>query len=116
VAKVGNRDIEDQIRVCKTLAERDGISVLENHIYFDEAQSGRPAPIRVVGTLSDFRQQGEGPPSAQTRETLRFVPMLSKPLLTAVSREVIGDTSEFDVSGANSGEPRSLPWLARLAY
>ena len=74
-----------------------------------------PAPIRVVGALSDFRQQGEVPPSVQTQETLRFVPMRSKPLLTAVPHEVIGDTSGFDVSGANSGEPRSLPWLARLA-
>ena len=74
----------------------------------------RPAPIRVVGALSDFRQQGEGPPSAQTQETLRFVPMQSKPLLTAVPHEVIGDTSEFDVSGANSGEPRFIPWLSRL--
>ena len=34
------QSIEDQIRVCKTFAERDGITVLENHIYYDEAQSG----------------------------------------------------------------------------
>src|SRR5690606_26011578 len=32
--------IQDQIRVCKQFAARDGIEVLENHIYFDEAQSG----------------------------------------------------------------------------
>lgn len=34
------QSIEDQIRVCKEFAKRDGITVLENHIYFDEAQSG----------------------------------------------------------------------------
>ncbi len=34
------QSIEDQIRVCKEFAKRDGISVLETHIYFDEAQSG----------------------------------------------------------------------------
>ncbi len=34
------QSIEDQIRVCRGFAARDGISVLENHIYFDEAQSG----------------------------------------------------------------------------
>src|SRR5690606_32717243 len=32
--------IQDQIRVCKEFAKRDGITVLEDHIYFDEAQSG----------------------------------------------------------------------------
>lgn len=34
------QSIDDQIRVCKDFAARDGITVLENHIYFDEAQSG----------------------------------------------------------------------------
>ena len=34
------QSIEDQIRVCREFAKRDGITVLENHIYFDEAQSG----------------------------------------------------------------------------
>jgi len=34
------QSIEDQVRVCKEFAARDGITVLENHIYFDEAQSG----------------------------------------------------------------------------
>lgn len=34
------QSIEDQIRVCRGFAARDGITVLENHIYFDEAQSG----------------------------------------------------------------------------
>ncbi|MBK8998852.1 MAG: recombinase family protein [Myxococcales bacterium] len=34
------QSIEDQIRVCREFAKRDGICVLENHIYFDEAQSG----------------------------------------------------------------------------
>ena len=34
------QSIEDQIRVCKDFASRSGITILENHIYFDEAQSG----------------------------------------------------------------------------
>jgi DNA invertase Pin-like site-specific DNA recombinase len=34
------QSIEDQIRVCKEFAKRDGITVIDNHIYFDEAQSG----------------------------------------------------------------------------
>lgn len=34
------QSIEDQIRVCKEFAARSGIAVLEDHIYFDEAQSG----------------------------------------------------------------------------
>jgi site-specific DNA recombinase len=34
------QSIDDQIRVCKDFATRDGITVLESHIYFDEAQSG----------------------------------------------------------------------------
>jgi site-specific DNA recombinase len=34
------QSIEDQVRVCKTFAARETITVLENHIYFDEAQSG----------------------------------------------------------------------------
>lgn len=34
------QSIDDQIRVCKEFATRDGIIILKNHIYFDEAQSG----------------------------------------------------------------------------
>ena len=34
------QSIEDQIRVCREFAKRDGITILDNHIYFDEAQSG----------------------------------------------------------------------------
>jgi DNA invertase Pin-like site-specific DNA recombinase len=34
------QSIEDQVRVCREFAKRDGITVLEQHIYFDEAQSG----------------------------------------------------------------------------
>jgi DNA invertase Pin-like site-specific DNA recombinase len=34
------QSIEDQARVCKQFVARDGIEVLENHIYFHEAQSG----------------------------------------------------------------------------
>ena len=41
------QSIDDQIRVCKTFADRDGITVLENHIYFDEAQSGAIGFVRV---------------------------------------------------------------------
>lgn len=32
------QSIEDQVRVCKQFAIRDGIEVLDNHIYFDEAR------------------------------------------------------------------------------
>ncbi len=34
------QSIDDQIRVCREFAARDGITILDNHIYFDEAQSG----------------------------------------------------------------------------
>jgi len=34
------QSIEDQIRVCRDFAGRNQITVLDNHIYFDEAQSG----------------------------------------------------------------------------
>jgi DNA invertase Pin-like site-specific DNA recombinase len=34
------QSIEDQVRVCRTFAAREQITVLENHIYCDEAQSG----------------------------------------------------------------------------
>jgi site-specific DNA recombinase len=34
------QSIEDQVRVCRTFAAREQITVLENHIYHDEAQSG----------------------------------------------------------------------------
>ena len=34
------QSIEDQVRVCRQFAARDGITVLDSHIYFDEAQSG----------------------------------------------------------------------------
>src|SRR5687768_15681040 len=34
------QSIEDQVRVCRDFARRDGITVLDEHIYFDEAQSG----------------------------------------------------------------------------
>jgi site-specific DNA recombinase len=34
------QSIEDQVRVCRTFAGREQIIVLENHIYYDEAQSG----------------------------------------------------------------------------
>ena len=34
------QSIDDQVRVCRGFAERDGIEVVEQHVYFDEAQSG----------------------------------------------------------------------------
>ena len=35
------QSIDDQIRVCREFAKRDGITILEEHVYCDEAQSGR---------------------------------------------------------------------------
>src|SRR4051812_29470202 len=32
--------IEDQVRVCKGFAQREGFTVLDNHIFWDEARSG----------------------------------------------------------------------------
>lgn len=32
--------IEDQVRVCKEFAKREGFTVIESHIYWDEARSG----------------------------------------------------------------------------
>ncbi len=34
------QSIDDQIRVCRDFARRDSITILEEHIYSDEAQSG----------------------------------------------------------------------------
>ena len=34
------QSIDDQVRVCREFAARDGITILEEHVYFDEAQSG----------------------------------------------------------------------------
>src|SRR5688572_27900505 len=34
------QSIDDQVRVCRTFAAREQITVLENHVYCDEAQSG----------------------------------------------------------------------------
>ena len=34
------QSIEDQVRVCREFAKRDGITILDEHVYFDEAQSG----------------------------------------------------------------------------
>ncbi|MCS7214940.1 MAG: recombinase family protein [Thermodesulfovibrio sp.] len=39
--------IEDQIRKCKELAKSKGWTVLENHIYFDKAQSGTQIDSRI---------------------------------------------------------------------
>jgi DNA invertase Pin-like site-specific DNA recombinase len=50
------QSIEDQIRVCKQFASRDGIEVLENHIYFDEAQSGS---LRARPGLEALRKAAE---------------------------------------------------------
>ena len=32
--------IEDQVRVCKEFAKREGFTLLESHIFWDEARSG----------------------------------------------------------------------------
>ena len=48
--------IEDQIRVCRQFASRDGITVLEDHIYFDEAQSGS---IRARPGLEALKRAAE---------------------------------------------------------
>ena len=50
------QSIDDQIRVCKTFADRDGITILENHIYYDEAQSGS---IRVRPGLEALKRAAE---------------------------------------------------------
>jgi site-specific DNA recombinase len=50
------QSIQDQIRVCKQFAARDGIEVLENHIYFDEAQSGS---IRARSGLEALKAAAE---------------------------------------------------------
>ena len=50
------QSIEDQVRVCKKFAERDSITILENHIYFDEAQSGA---IRVRPGLEALKRAAE---------------------------------------------------------
>lgn len=34
------QSIEDQVRVCREFAKRDGITILEERVYYDEAQSG----------------------------------------------------------------------------
>ena len=34
------QSIDDQIRVCRDFARRDSITILEEHIYCDEAPSG----------------------------------------------------------------------------
>ncbi|MDF3071349.1 MAG: recombinase family protein [Polyangiaceae bacterium] len=48
--------IDDQIRVCREFAKRDGITILEEHIYFDEAQSGS---IRARPGLEALKRAAE---------------------------------------------------------
>ena len=50
------QSIDDQVRVCKDFAARDEITVLENHIYFDEAQSGS---IRTRPGLEALKKAAE---------------------------------------------------------
>jgi DNA invertase Pin-like site-specific DNA recombinase len=50
------QSIEDQVRVCREFAKRDGITVVETHIYFDEAQSGS---IRARPGLEALKKAAE---------------------------------------------------------
>jgi DNA invertase Pin-like site-specific DNA recombinase len=50
------QSIEDQIRVCREFAKRDGITILEEHVYFDEAQSGS---IRARPGLEALKRAAE---------------------------------------------------------
>lgn len=50
------QSIDDQIRVCREFARRDDITILENHIYFDEAQSGS---IRARPGLEALKKAAE---------------------------------------------------------
>lgn len=50
------QSIDDQIRVCREFAKRDGIAILEEHIYFDEAQSGS---IRARPGLEALKRAAE---------------------------------------------------------
>jgi site-specific DNA recombinase len=50
------QSIDDQIRVCREFAKRDGITVVESHIYFDEAQSGS---IRARPGLEALKKAAE---------------------------------------------------------
>ncbi|HEX2670917.1 MAG TPA: recombinase family protein, partial [Polyangiaceae bacterium] len=50
------QSIEDQIRVCREFAKRDGITVVETHVYADEAQSGS---IRARPGLEALKKAAE---------------------------------------------------------
>jgi len=50
------QSIEDQVRVCKEFATRGGITVLDDHVYFDEAQSGS---IRARPGLEALKKAAE---------------------------------------------------------
>lgn len=50
------QSIEDQVRVCKEFARRDGIAVVESHIYADEARSGA---IRARPGLEALKKAAE---------------------------------------------------------
>jgi len=50
------QSIEDQVRVCREFAKRDGITILDEHVYFDEAQSGA---IRARPGLEALKRAAE---------------------------------------------------------
>ncbi len=50
------QSIDDQIRVCREFAKRNEISILDSHIYFDEAQSGS---IRARPGLEALKKAAE---------------------------------------------------------
>jgi hypothetical protein len=53
------QSIEDQVRVCGTFAAREQITVLESHIYCDEAQSGS---VRARPGLEALKKAAEDKP------------------------------------------------------
>ena len=51
--------IEDQIGACRRLASQRGFSVLEDHIYADQAQSGARRDRQGLSALVAAAQNGQ---------------------------------------------------------